>query len=67
MNKGKIYRKITLLKKCVNLGLSNVFLFYSQDEGWWLECDEYDDWIGMTSYAANKKIEEIAKEKNNNK
>ena len=65
MNKGKIYRKSTLLNKCTTLGLTNVFLFYNRDEGWWLECDGYDGWIGMTSYAANKKIEEISKENKN--
>jgi len=63
----KIYRKSTLIKKCLELGFTNVEITYSKNEGFWLCCDQYDDWLSMYSYGAFIKINKIYENKNNNR
>lgn len=39
-------------KLCEHYGLTNVELTYSKSEGWWIESDQFDNWISMDSYGA---------------
>lgn len=39
-------------KLCERYGLTNVELYYSKSEGWWIESDQFDNWISMDSYGA---------------
>jgi len=56
MSRRKFYKKTTIVKRCEELGLTNVFVTYSKEEGWWLECDTYDGWLAMSSTGAMQAI-----------
>jgi len=43
------YRKTTVKKIAEKIGFTNVTIYYSKEEGWWIESDQVDNWIGMDS------------------
>jgi len=43
------YRRRGVKKIAEKIGFTNVTIYYSQDEGWWIESDQVDSWIGMDS------------------
>ena len=43
------YRKTTVKKIAEKIGFTNVSIYYSKNEGWWIESDQVDNWIGMDS------------------
>lgn len=55
----KYYTKAFLIKKCIDSGLTDVELTYNKSEGWWLRCNQYDDWLSMDSSGAFIKIKKI--------
>jgi len=53
------YSKKQLIERAIFNGFSDIFITYDKSEGWWLTCDQYDDWIGMDSGGAMKKLIEL--------
>jgi hypothetical protein len=48
--KHKVIRRTTAKKIAEKeYGLTNVTIYYSKEEGWWIECDQIDNWICMDS------------------
>jgi hypothetical protein len=43
------YRVKGVKKLAEKIGFTNVFVSYSKEEGWWLESDQYDNYVGMDS------------------
>jgi hypothetical protein len=44
-----MYRKKGVKKIAEKIGFTNVDIYYSKEEGWWIESDQIDSWIGMDS------------------
>ena len=51
VKRKRVSRK-EIIKLCEGYGLTNVCLYYSRGEGWWIESDQFDEWISMDSYGA---------------
>ena len=43
------YRRKGVKKLAEKIGFTNVDIYYLKDEGWWIESDQVDNWIGMDS------------------
>lgn len=43
------YRRKGVKKLAEKIGFTNVTIYYSKEEGWWIESDQVDNWIGMDS------------------
>ena len=43
------YKRKGVKKLAEKIGFTNVNIYYSKDEGWWIESDQVDNWIGMDS------------------
>lgn len=42
-----MFRKRGVKKIAEKIGFTNVTIYYSKEEGWWIESDQVDNWIGM--------------------
>ena len=66
MSKKLIMRKDTVKKIAEEqYGLTNVEIHYHKSEGWWIECDQLDDWICIDSggivFGLNRLTEKLKK------
>lgn len=49
MKKGSLKRSTVKKIAETEYNLTGVTIYYSKDEGWWIESDQIDNWICMDS------------------
>jgi hypothetical protein len=53
------HRKKGVKKMAEKIGFTNVSIYYSKEDGWWIESDQLDSWIASDSSAIETKLKEL--------
>lgn len=57
----KKYTAKQLTKYALKIGFENAIVWYSRLDGWWIETDSLEEYLGVWSSEARKKITELSK------
>ena len=50
MKKNKQFKRSCIIKLLESLGHTSILLTYHKSEGWWLDSDKFDGWLGSNSH-----------------
>lgn len=50
------HRKKGVKKIAEKIGFTNVSIYYSKEDGWWIESDQVDSWIASDSSIIEKQL-----------
>ena len=53
------YRRKGVKKLAINIGFTDVTIYYNKSEGWFIESKQVDSWIGMDSTIIEQKLKQI--------
>jgi len=62
IDKMRKYGSKWLTNYAKKLGFKNPLVWYSKQDGWWLEADQIEEYLGAQSSGAKRTIEQIANE-----